>query len=51
MQVFHTGRIALPERFRRGAPLSEPDQTTFYTPGGKGYTDYPALGHATQTAA
>lgn len=33
----------LVERFRRGAPLNEPDQATFYTPGLAGYTDYPAL--------
>jgi 2,4-dienoyl-CoA reductase-like NADH-dependent reductase (Old Yellow Enzyme family) len=33
----------LPERFRRNAPLNAPDQTTFYAPGPKGYTDYPAL--------
>ena len=34
----------LPERFRRNAPLNTPDETTFYAPGPKGYTDYPALG-------
>lgn len=34
----------LPERFRRRAPLNEPDPSTFYAPGPKGYTDYPALG-------
>ena len=34
----------LPERFRRNAPLNEADPATFYTPGVKGYTDYPALG-------
>ena len=33
----------LPERFRRNAPLNPPDQTTFYAPGPKGYTDYPFL--------
>jgi len=33
----------LPERFRRGAPLNAPDSSTFYTPGPRGYTDYPAL--------
>jgi N-ethylmaleimide reductase len=33
----------LPERFRRNAPLNEPDQSTFYVPGEHGYTDYPAL--------
>ena len=34
----------LPERFRRSAPLNEADPSTFYAPGAKGYTDYPALG-------
>jgi N-ethylmaleimide reductase len=33
----------LPERLRRGASLNAPDMGTFYTPGAKGYTDYPAL--------
>lgn len=33
----------LPERFRRGATLNAPDETTFYAPGAKGYTDYPTL--------
>jgi N-ethylmaleimide reductase len=33
----------LPERFRRGAALNLPDKETFYTPGAKGYVDYPAL--------
>lgn len=31
------------ERFRQGAELNEPDYDTFYTPGEKGYTDYPTL--------
>jgi N-ethylmaleimide reductase len=30
-------------RWKTGAALNEPDQNTFYTPGPKGYTDYPAL--------
>jgi N-ethylmaleimide reductase len=30
-------------RMRAGAPLNEPDMATFYVPGPKGYTDYPAL--------
>lgn len=34
----------LVERFRSGAPLAPPDAATFYTPGPKGYTDYPVLG-------
>lgn len=33
----------LPERLRRNAPLNAPDQSTFYTPGPKGYIDYPFL--------
>lgn len=33
----------LPERFRRGAPLAEPDRDTYYAGDAKGYTDYPAL--------
>ncbi|MGE5625840.1 MAG: alkene reductase [Bacillota bacterium] len=33
----------LVERFRTSAPLAQADQATFYTPGAKGYTDYPAL--------
>ena len=31
----------LVERMRADAPLNPPDMTTFYTPGAKGYTDYP----------
>jgi N-ethylmaleimide reductase len=33
----------LPERFKRNAALNEPDPSTFYTPGERGYTDYPVL--------
>lgn len=33
----------LPERFRRGAALNTPDRDTFYSPGPKGYIDYPTL--------
>lgn len=33
----------LPERFRRGAPLNDPDRATYYSPGQSGYTDYPSL--------
>ena len=33
----------LVERFKRGAPLNAPDQSTFYGGGAKGYTDYPTL--------
>jgi N-ethylmaleimide reductase len=30
-------------RMRQNAPLNDPDPTTFYTSGAKGYTDYPVL--------
>lgn len=36
----------LVERFQEEAPLAEPDYDSFYTPGAKGYTDYPALENA-----
>ncbi|MDI3285620.1 alkene reductase [Polyangium sp. 15x6] len=38
----------LPDRFRRGAPLNTADRATFYTPGARGYTDYPTLREARQ---
>ena len=33
----------LVDRMRRDAPLNAPASDTFYTPGAKGYTDYPTL--------
>lgn len=33
----------LVRRFREGAPLNAPDYATLYTPGPKGYVDYPTL--------
>jgi len=33
----------LPERFRRNAPLNNPDEASFYGGDEKGYTDYPFL--------
>jgi len=30
-------------RMRKDAPLNTPDMATFYVPGAKGYTDYPAM--------
>jgi N-ethylmaleimide reductase len=33
----------LPERFATGAKLNEPDSSTFYNGGEKGYIDYPAM--------
>lgn len=35
----------LPYRFANGLPLNEPDATTFYSQGAKGYTDYPVSAH------
>jgi len=34
----------LPRRLQESAPLNPPDFATFYTPGTKGYVDYPRLG-------
>ncbi len=36
----------LADRWRDGAELNEPDQSTFYGGGAKGYTDYPTLERA-----
>jgi N-ethylmaleimide reductase len=33
----------LPARIEAGAALNAPDPATFYSPGAKGYTDYPFL--------
>ncbi|MBD2608982.1 alkene reductase [Scytonema hofmannii FACHB-248] len=33
----------LPQRFALNVPLNQPDPTTFYGGGEKGYTDYPAI--------
>jgi N-ethylmaleimide reductase len=33
----------LPARVKAGAALNAPDQATFYSPGPKGYVDYPAM--------
>ncbi len=33
----------LPDRFKTGAPLNEWNEASFYSPGEKGYTDYPTL--------
>tara|TARA_R110001583_G_scaffold66894_1_gene191780 strand:- start:10304 stop:11383 length:1080 start_codon:yes stop_codon:yes gene_type:complete len=44
--AFGTGILANPdfvERVKQGAELNLPDQATFYTPGAKGYTDYPLM--------
>jgi N-ethylmaleimide reductase len=40
----------LPERFRRSAPLNQPDQATFYAPGEHGYIDYPTIEEGTAAA-
>jgi N-ethylmaleimide reductase len=39
----HLANPDLIDRIQQGAALSEPDAATFYTPGAKGYTDYPTL--------
>ena len=44
--AFGKSAIANPDlvaRFNTGAPLNEPDPSTFYAPGPKGYVDYPTL--------
>ncbi len=40
----------LPRRFELGAPLNEPDASTFYEPGPAGYVDYPSLDEARAAA-
>lgn len=45
--VFGSTYLANPDllrRFELNAPLNAPDPSTFYSPGPKGYTDYPVLG-------
>jgi N-ethylmaleimide reductase len=49
LAAFGTQFIANPdlvERFRVGGPLNTPDPESFYTPGARGYTDYPVLAEA-----
>lgn len=44
--AFGTSYLAnpdLPERVKAGFELNQPDPDTFYTPGAKGYTDYPFM--------
>jgi N-ethylmaleimide reductase len=44
--AFGQAYIANPDlvaRIKTGAVLADPDQSTFYTPGEKGYTDYPVM--------
>lgn len=41
----------LPQRFLGRAPLNTPDRDTFYSPGAKGYIDYPALGESAMNRA
>jgi len=38
-----TSNPDLPARFQKGAALVDPDPSTFYSPGAKGYVDYSAL--------
>jgi N-ethylmaleimide reductase len=47
--AFGTGFLAnpdLPARIKAGAPLTPADPVTFYSPGAKGYTDYPVFAGA-----
>jgi N-ethylmaleimide reductase len=39
------------ERMKAGIKLNDPDPSTFYTPGAKGYTDYPRADGAAQAKA
>jgi N-ethylmaleimide reductase len=41
----------LPERLRAGAPLNEPDQSTFYGGDARGYTDYPFVDESERVRA
>jgi N-ethylmaleimide reductase len=41
----------LAERLAGNLALNAPDVATFYTPGEKGYTDYPATSLATEASA
>lgn len=44
--AFGRAMLANPDlvsRMKKGATLNAPDPATFYTPGAKGYTDYPSL--------
>ena len=46
MIAFARAFLANPDlvtRMKKNAALNAPDMSTFYTPGAKGYTDYPAL--------
>jgi N-ethylmaleimide reductase len=39
----------LDKRISAGALLNQPDYTTLYTPGAKGYTDYPVMNREQRT--
>ena len=46
MPDFHSPLLANPDlvtRWRLGTAMNTPDDSTFYTAGPRGYTDYPAL--------
>ncbi|MFN7551037.1 MAG: alkene reductase [Pseudomonadota bacterium] len=47
----YVGNPDLVERVRRGAPFNAVDASTLYTPGAKGYTDYPTLAEAEASTA
>jgi N-ethylmaleimide reductase len=46
----YVGNPDLVERVRRGAPFNPVDASTLYTPGARGYTDYPTLEQVAATA-
>jgi N-ethylmaleimide reductase len=46
----YVGNPDLVERVRRGAAFNQVDASTLYTPGAKGYTDYPTLEEVAATA-
>ena len=52
MVAFGSLYIANPdlvERFKVDAPLNTPDKNTYYTPGEKGYTDYPKMNESSKS--
>jgi N-ethylmaleimide reductase len=41
----------LPQRLAQGGPFNQPDPSTYYGGGDRGYTDYPDLSTASQSAS
>lgn len=48
---FYISNPDLVERFRTNAPLNDFDRSTLYTPGPRGYTDYPKMNEKPATLA